>query len=92
MLWSSQLYKNRKPQSWVKTRIIYLIIVLVRQTTSGDAEIVLLDHGLYESIGTTQRIALAKMYKAIILKDEEAMKENALELNVSGEWVTVSQS
>ena len=73
-------------------RNFYPIIVLVRQKTSGDAEIVLLDHGLYESIGTTQRIALAKMYKAIILKDEEAMKENALELNVSGEWVTVSQS
>lgn len=58
----------------------------MRKDSSGDAEIVLLDHGLYESIGTKQRIALAKMYKAIILKDEDSMRENALELNVAGEW------
>lgn len=62
-----------------------IISVLVRKGISGDAEIVLLDHGLYESIGTNERIILAKMYKAIILKDEDAMRDNALQLNVNGE-------
>lgn len=57
----------------------------VRKDKQGKAELVLLDHGLYEYMEATERIALANMFKAIVLKDEEAMRLHAHTMNVD-EW------
>lgn len=58
--------------------------VLVRKDSHGEAQLVLLDHGLYENIGNRERVALANMYKAIVLKDEPAMRTHSEDLNVKG--------
>ncbi|MED6265747.1 putative aarF domain-containing protein kinase 5 [Characodon lateralis] len=48
--------------------------VLVRQGPDKKAELVLLDHGLYEFLSQHDREALCKLWRAIILRDEAAMK------------------
>ncbi|XP_014909501.1 putative aarF domain-containing protein kinase 5 isoform X1 [Poecilia latipinna] len=48
--------------------------VLVRQGPDKKAELVLLDHGLYEFLSETDREALCKLWRAIVLRDEEGMK------------------
>ncbi len=59
--------------------------VFVRKNkTTNSAEIVLLDHGLYEYMEEKDRKNLCKMWKAIILKDEDQMKYYAKQLNVNG--------
>ncbi len=59
--------------------------VYVRRGKNGkDVEIVLLDHGLYEYISPQDRKNLCKLWKAIILKDEEKMKYYTKKLNVKG--------
>ncbi|XP_067933898.1 uncharacterized aarF domain-containing protein kinase 5-like [Watersipora subatra] len=57
----------------------------VRKSSDGSAELVLLDHGLYEYIDTSDRVALANFFKAIVLKDEPAMQYHAQRMNVK-EW------
>lgn len=59
-------------------------LVYVRKGRNGEAEIVLLDHGLYEYIDTKERVALANMYKSIVLRDEEAMQHYSQLMNVEG--------
>ena len=61
-----------------------LFAVLIRKAKDGRAELVLLDHGLYEFMQPKDRLALCKLYKAIIVKDEEAMKKHSLEMGVKG--------
>lgn len=56
----------------------------VRKSSDGSAELVLLDHGLYEYIDTSDRVALANFFKAIVLKDEPAMQYHAQRMNVKG--------
>jgi len=46
------------------------------------AQIVLLDHGLYESISSEEREALCQLWKSIVLKDEEKMKKYSNALGV----------
>ena len=59
--------------------------VFVRKLgSSNKAEIVLLDHGLYEYIEAEDRKNLCKLWKSIILKDEEQMKFYTKKLNVNG--------
>lgn len=53
----------------------------------ANAQIVLLDHGLYETIGTQEREALCQLWKAIVLKDEAKMKKYSAVLGVQGECV-----
>ena len=48
------------------------------------AELVLLDHGLYDSLNESHRRALCYLYKAIIMKDEPAMDYNSSQLGVEG--------
>jgi len=62
----------------------FVVLVYVRKDKQGKAELVLLDHGLYEYMEATERIALANMFKAIVLKDEEAMRLHAHTMNVDG--------
>ena len=51
---------------------------------SPTAEIVLIDHGLYECINENDRRALCKLWKYIILKDEAKMRHYSKLLNVNG--------
>lgn len=53
--------------------------------TKNKAEIVLIDHGLYDYINETDRRNLCKLWKYIILKDETKMKLYSTKLNIDGE-------
>ncbi|XP_078392339.1 putative aarF domain-containing protein kinase 5 isoform X3 [Cetorhinus maximus] len=56
--------------------------VLVRKGPNGKAELVLLDHGLYENLNVKDRINLCKLWRSIILLNDPAMKKFANELGV----------
>ncbi|KAJ8273299.1 hypothetical protein GJAV_G00099980 [Gymnothorax javanicus] len=56
--------------------------VLVRRGPDGKAELVLLDHGLYEHLSKRDRTALCKLWRAIVLRDEAAMKKYSSDLGV----------
>jgi len=57
----------------------------VRRDKRGSAELILLDHGLYDYLNDRDRISLCQLYKAIILHDDELMKRYSLQLGVQGE-------
>ncbi|CAL1532375.1 unnamed protein product [Lymnaea stagnalis] len=59
--------------------------VFVRKGHDGKAQLVLLDHGLYDSLKGDDRRALCQLYKAIIMNDEEAMDENSYKLGVNAD-------
>ncbi|XP_077362701.1 putative aarF domain-containing protein kinase 5 isoform X1 [Festucalex cinctus] len=54
--------------------------VLVRKGPDNKVELVLLDHGLYEHLSQHDRVALCKLWRSIVLRDEVAMEmySNAL--------------
>ncbi|KAJ8403063.1 hypothetical protein AAFF_G00359790 [Aldrovandia affinis] len=56
--------------------------VLVRRGPGKKAELVLLDHGLYEHLSKSDRVALCKLWRAIVLRDEAAMKMYSNDLGV----------
>nr|XP_020026579.1 uncharacterized aarF domain-containing protein kinase 5 isoform X2 [Castor canadensis] len=56
--------------------------VLVRRGSDGKAELVLLDHGLYQFLDEKDRSALCQLWRAIILRDDAAMKAHAAALGV----------
>ncbi|KAM5211048.1 putative aarF domain-containing protein kinase 5 isoform 3-T3 [Hipposideros larvatus] len=56
--------------------------VLVRKGPDGKAQLVLLDHGLYQFLDEKDRSALCQLWRAIILRDDAAMKEHAASLGV----------
>ncbi|XP_051728443.1 uncharacterized aarF domain-containing protein kinase 5 isoform X2 [Ctenopharyngodon idella] len=56
--------------------------VLVRRGPDKKAELVLLDHGLYESLSKSDRAALCQLWRSIILRDETGMKTYANQLGV----------
>ncbi|XP_027621769.1 uncharacterized aarF domain-containing protein kinase 5 isoform X2 [Tupaia chinensis] len=56
--------------------------VLVRKGLDGEAELVLLDHGLYQFLDKKDRSALCQLWRAIILRDDAAMKAHAAALGV----------
>ncbi|XP_036607975.1 uncharacterized aarF domain-containing protein kinase 5 isoform X1 [Trichosurus vulpecula] len=56
--------------------------VLVRKGSDGQAELVLLDHGLYQFLNEKDRLALCQLWRAIILRDDAAMKKHSAELGV----------
>lgn len=56
--------------------------VLVRRGPDGKAELVLLDHGLYQFLDEKDRSALCQLWRTIILRDEAAMKKHAAALGV----------
>jgi aarF domain-containing kinase len=55
--------------------------------TKSNAQIVLLDHGLYVTISAKDREALCQLWKSIILKDEVKMKQYSLALGVNGKLI-----
>nr|XP_023958410.1 uncharacterized aarF domain-containing protein kinase 5 isoform X1 [Chrysemys picta bellii] len=56
--------------------------VLVRRGPKGKAQLVLLDHGLYEFLSERERTALCKLWRAIILRDDTGMRAFSAELGV----------
>ncbi|XP_045633290.1 uncharacterized aarF domain-containing protein kinase 5 isoform X2 [Ursus americanus] len=60
-------------------------LVLVRKGPDGKAQLVLLDHGLYQFLDEKDRSALCQLWRAIILRDDAAMKTHAEALGVRGE-------
>ncbi|XP_057387931.1 uncharacterized aarF domain-containing protein kinase 5 isoform X4 [Balaenoptera acutorostrata] len=56
--------------------------VLVRKGPDGKGQLVLLDHGLYQFLDEKDRSALCQLWRAIILRDEAAMKAHAAALGV----------
>jgi len=57
--------------------------LLVRRSANGQAELVLLDHGLYEELSVNVRQSLCLLWKSIILSDHIGMKKHAAELGVT---------
>ncbi|XP_050517846.1 uncharacterized aarF domain-containing protein kinase 5 [Diabrotica virgifera virgifera] len=55
--------------------------VLVRKV-NGNAQLVLLDHGLYQEVSAKDRIALSHFWKAIVLRDHRNMMKYSNELGV----------
>ncbi|XP_030596223.1 putative aarF domain-containing protein kinase 5 isoform X3 [Archocentrus centrarchus] len=56
--------------------------VLVRRGPDNKAELVLLDHGLYEYLSQHDREALCKLWRSIVLRDEAEMKQQSSALGV----------
>lgn len=57
--------------------------VFVRQGKDKKAEIVLLDHGLYDRLKPSHRQYLCKLYKAIIMRNEDEMEKYSHLLGVT---------
>jgi len=57
--------------------------ILIRRGGDGRAEVVLLDHGLYEELSPNVRQSLCLLWKAIVLGDHPRMKKHAAELGVT---------
>ncbi|XP_015240921.1 PREDICTED: uncharacterized aarF domain-containing protein kinase 5 [Cyprinodon variegatus] len=62
--------------------ILFSLAVLVRKGPDKKAELVLLDHGLYEFLSQHDREALCKLWRSVILRDEAAMKRYSDALGV----------
>ncbi|KAL0962203.1 hypothetical protein UPYG_G00337060 [Umbra pygmaea] len=56
--------------------------VLVRRGADKKAELVLLDHGLYEYLSEHDRVALCKLWRSIVLRDDASMKMYSKSLGV----------
>ncbi|XP_051925891.1 uncharacterized aarF domain-containing protein kinase 5 [Hippocampus zosterae] len=56
--------------------------VLVRRGPDNKVELVLLDHGLYEHLSQPDRLALCKLWRSIVLRDEAAMEMYSKTLGV----------
>lgn len=54
----------------------------MRKSAKGDAELVLLDHGLYQQVPEKNRIALSHLWKAIVFNDHVNMKRYSNDLGV----------
>lgn len=59
--------------------------VLVRKGKDGKAEIVIIDHGLYETLQHKDRVALCQLWKSIILNDQKKMQYFSKQLGVDGQ-------
>ncbi|XP_015591317.1 uncharacterized aarF domain-containing protein kinase 5 isoform X2 [Cephus cinctus] len=56
--------------------------ILVRKVTDNTAQIVLLDHGLYEEVPEHTRHTLCNYWESIVLRDNKRLKYYARQLNV----------
>lgn len=57
--------------------------IFIRRDESGSSQLVLLDHGLYESIPQDTRYNLCRFWEAIVLRDNEMMQIYSNKLGVS---------
>lgn len=60
--------------------------VLVRKGKKKKAQIVLLDHGLYEHLAEKTRCNLCNFWESIVLRDDRLLKIYANNLNVTGKY------
>ena len=58
--------------------------MFVRRGKDKKAEIVLLDHGLYDHLRPADRENLCNLYKAIIMRNEDEMEKFSHLLGVKG--------
>ncbi|KAM7536462.1 hypothetical protein Aperf_G00000088727 [Anoplocephala perfoliata] len=76
------LLVRRRPtalsQSWLQRFYRFLI-----EFFETPAQLVIIDHGLYQIIPNEERLALCAMYRAILDNDEKRMQLNAQRLHVS---------
>ncbi|CAH2286298.1 Hypothetical predicted protein [Pelobates cultripes] len=56
--------------------------VLVNKGRDGKAQLVLLDHGLYENLSLRDRTSLCKLWRAIVLHNQRDMEKHSAELGV----------
>uniref|UniRef100_A0A8C4N1E2 AarF domain containing kinase 5 n=1 Tax=Eptatretus burgeri TaxID=7764 RepID=A0A8C4N1E2_EPTBU len=56
--------------------------VLVRKGSDGKAELILLDHGLYECLSERDRLSLCQLWHAIVLRNYSEMRKHSLSLGV----------
>ncbi|XP_054714383.1 uncharacterized aarF domain-containing protein kinase 5-like isoform X2 [Uloborus diversus] len=61
--------------------------VFVRKGKNNSAQIVLLDHGLYEYLPEKNRISLCRLWKSIVLNDHRLMKKHCEELDVKNYYL-----
>ncbi|KAM3838558.1 putative aarF domain-containing protein kinase 5 isoform 4-T4 [Vipera latastei] len=59
--------------------------VLVQKGPDGKAQLVLLDHGLYEVLREKEREALCKLWRALILRDQPSMQLHSQQLGVKAQ-------
>uniref|UniRef100_UPI00358E662D uncharacterized aarF domain-containing protein kinase 5 isoform X2 n=1 Tax=Myxine glutinosa TaxID=7769 RepID=UPI00358E662D len=57
--------------------------VLVRKGSDGKAELILLDHGLYECLSERDRLSLCQLWHAIVLRNYSEMRKHSLNLGVN---------
>lgn len=78
------LVRRRPPalsQSWLQ-RLYRFLVECFFETP---AQLVIIDHGLYQIISNEERLALCAMYRAILDNDEKNMQLSAKRLHVSGQ-------
>ncbi|KAL9645025.1 hypothetical protein ABK040_004518 [Willaertia magna] len=51
------------------------LLIRKHPNRKGKVQLVLLDHGLYQTLDSTFRINFCKLWKALVLKDDEVIKE-----------------
>ncbi|KAM7036898.1 putative aarF domain-containing protein kinase 5 [Passerculus sandwichensis] len=56
--------------------------VLVQRGPDGRAQLVLLDHGLYETLSERDRVSLCGLWRSIVMRDHDGMRDRAEELGV----------
>ncbi|XP_053916590.1 uncharacterized aarF domain-containing protein kinase 5 [Cuculus canorus] len=56
--------------------------VLVRRGADGKAELILLDHGLYEELSQRDREWLCRLWRAMVLRDESGVRSCARQIGV----------
>jgi len=60
------------------------VLVLIRKKNNS-AELVLLDHGLYQYVPDNERQGLCNLWKSIVLHDYKGMEMYSKQLGVDGE-------
>lgn len=69
---------------YFKFSLFILLAVFIRKDMMGKAQLVLLDHGLYDKLTPDDRQSLCNLYKSIVLNKEDKMKEFSKALGVDG--------
>jgi len=60
---------------------------LIRRGKKNEAQLVLLDHGLYEELPLKVRQSLCRLWSSIVRNDHYGMKQHATELGVVGQYI-----
>ncbi|XP_061197796.1 uncharacterized aarF domain-containing protein kinase 5-like isoform X2 [Saccostrea echinata] len=61
--------------------------VFIRKDAKGKAQLVLLDHGLYDKLSPQDRQSMCNLYKAIVLNNEDNMQKFSKALGVDDEEI-----